>query len=179
MSSYCSALSALSFVLIGTTQALAQTPPLSREAPPVVVVTPPSPSTKAGLLTCNTGPSVGFVVGGRQSLACQFMPIGPYRPENYTGEITTVGLDIGKNSGGALIWAVFMPTRGAQYGSLAGKYGGIIGDVSLGIGAGGNILVGGSNRSITLQPFSVEGTTGINLAVGVSGLVLQLEEAVR
>jgi hypothetical protein len=107
------------------------------------------------------------------------MPIGPYPPENYTGEITTVGLDIGKNSGGALIWAVFMPTRGAQYGSLAGKYGGITGDVSLGIGAGGNILVGGSNRSITLQPFSVEGTTGINLAVGVSGLVLQLVEAAR
>jgi hypothetical protein len=104
------------------------------------------------------------------------MPIGPYPPENYTGEITTVGLDIGKNSGGALIWAVFMPTRGAQYGSVAGRYAGVTGDVSLGIGAGGNILVGGSNRSITLQPFSVEGNTGINLAVGVSGLVLrQLE----
>ena len=179
MSSYRSALSALSFVLIGTIQALAQMPAQPREMPPVVVITPPSPSTKSGLLTCNTGPSVGFVVDGRQGLACQFMPIGPYPPENYTGEITTVGLDIGKNSGGALIWAVFMPTRGAQYGSLAGKYGGVTGNVSLGIGAGANLLVGGSDRSITLQPFSVEGSTGINLAVGVSGLVLRLGETGR
>ena len=127
-----------------TVPGFAQTPAAPREEPLVVVVTPPGPSTKSGLLTCNTSPSVGFVVGGRQSLACQFMPIGPYPPENYTGEITTIGLDIGKNSGGALIWAVFMPTRGAQYGSLAGKYGGVTGDISLGIGAGANLLVGGS-----------------------------------
>ena len=106
-----STISAVS-LLACTVPAFAQTPAAPREAPPVVVVKPPGPSTKSGLLTCNTSPSVGFVVGGRQSLACQFMPIGPYPPENYTGEITTIGLDIGKNSGGAMIWAVFMPTRG-------------------------------------------------------------------
>lgn len=178
MSRFRSALSALPAVLLCATQALGQTPPPRRE-PPVVVITPPGPSAKAGMLTCNTGPSVGFVVGGRQTLACQFMPIGPYPLENYVGDITTVGLDIGANSGGALIWAVFMPTRGAQYGSLGGNYGGVTGDVSLGIGAGANLLVGGSDRSITLQPFSVEGSTGINLAVGVSGLVLRLVEPVR
>ena len=172
---FSSTLSAVS-LLVSAVPAFTQTPAAPREAPAVVVVTPPGPSTKAGLLTCNTGPSVSFVVGGRQSLTCQFMPIGAYPPENYTGEITTIGLDIGKNSGGALIWAVFMPTRGAQYGSLAGNYGGVTGDISLGIGAGANLLVGGSDRSITLQPFSVEGDTGLNLAVGVSGLVLrQLE----
>ena len=175
---FSSTLSAVS-LLVSAVPAFTQTPAAPREAPPVVVVTPPGPSAKAGLLTCNTGPSVSFVVGGRQGLACQFMPIGPYPPENYTGEITTIGLDIGKNSGGALIWAVFMPTRGAQYGSLAGKYGGVTGDISLGIGAGANLLVGGSDRSITLQPFSVEGNTGINFAVGVSGLVLRLLEPGR
>ena len=87
------------------------------------------------------------------------MPLGTYPPENYTGEITTIGLDIGKNSGGALIWSVITPTRGAQYGSLAGNYGGVTGDISLGIGAAANLLVGGSERSVTLQPFSVEGNT--------------------
>ena len=173
MSKLLPTLSAVS-VLVCTAPAFAQTPAAPREAPPVVVVTPPGPSTKSGLLTCNTSPSVGFVVGGHQSLACQFMPLGPYPPENYTGEITTIGLDIGKNSGSALIWAVFMPTRGAQYGSLSGNYGGVSGDVSLGIGAGANLLAGGSDNSITLQPFSVEASTGINLAVGVSGLVLSL-----
>ena len=178
MSSYRSTLSALPVVLTCTMQALAQTPPRP-PTPPLVVITPPAPSTKAGLLTCNTSPSIGFVVGGRQSLACQFMPIGPYPPESYTGEITTVGLDIGTNSGGALIWAVFMPTRDAQYGALAGNYGGVSSDLTVGIGAGGNILVGGSDRSVSLQPFSVEGNTGINVAVGVSGLVLRLVEPVR
>ncbi len=175
MSKLLSTLSAVS-VLACTVPAVAQTPAAPRKAPPVVVITPPGPSTKAGLLTCNTGPSVGFVVGGRQSLVCQFMPIGPYPPENYSGEITTIGLDVGNNSRGAVMWAVFMPTRGAQYGSLAGKYGGVTSNVSVGIGAGANLLVGGSERSITLQPFSVAGSTGINLAVGVSGLVLRLIE---
>src|SRR6476660_6831055 len=85
-------------LLVCTVPAFAQPSAASREAPPVVVVTPPGPSTKSGLLTCNTSPSVGFVVGGHQNLACQFMPTGPYPPENYTGEITTIGLDIGKNS---------------------------------------------------------------------------------
>jgi Protein of unknown function (DUF992) len=77
------------------------------------------------------------------------------------------------------MWAVFMPTRGAQYGSLVGNYGGVTGDINLGIGAGANLLVGGSERSVTLQPFSVEGSTGINLAVGISGLVLRLIEPGR
>ena len=107
------------------------------------------------------------------------MPLDPYPPENYNGEITTIGLDIGKNSGGALMWAVFMPTRGAQYGSLAGNYAGVTGDISLGIGAGANLLVGGSDRSITLQPFSAEANTGINFALGISGLVLRLVEPAR
>jgi len=45
--------------------------------------------------------------------------------------------------------------------------------VSVVVGVGGNALVGGSNRSVTLQPFSIEGDTSINLAVGVSGMVLR------
>jgi Protein of unknown function (DUF992) len=167
-----SPVAALPSILLCATQVSAQTPPPRREPPPLVVVTPPAPSTKAGVLTCNTGPRVGFIVGGRQTLACQFMAIGPYPPESYLGDIKTIGLDVGATAGGTMVWAVFMPTRGAQYGSLAGKYGGVTVDVAVGVGAGGNLLVGGSDRSITLQPFSVEGSVGINLAVGVSDLVL-------
>ena len=159
--------SALPAILLCATQALAQTPPPRREVP-VVVITPPGPSTKAGLLTCSMGPSVGFIVGGRQILDCQFVSNGLYPPESYLGQITTIGLDIGASSGGAMAWAVFMPTRGAQYGSLAGQYGGVTADVAVGVGVGG----GGSDRSVTLQPFSVEGSVGINLAVGVSDLIL-------
>ena len=105
--------------------------------PPVVVITPPGPSTKIGMLTCNMSPGIGFVVGGQQSLACTFMPDGPYPAENYLGDITTIGLDVGVTGGGVMAWAVFMPTRGTQYGALAGSYGGVSGDLSLGVGVGG------------------------------------------
>ncbi len=178
MSKSCFTLTALALAMALAGPSFAQMPPPPQgpppPRPPVIIVTPPGPSTKVGMLTCNMSPGVGFIVGGRQSLACRFAPSSPsYAPELYLGEITTIGLDIGVTSGGLMAWAVFMPTQGPQYGSLAGEYVGASGEVSFGVGAGGNVLVGGSNRSVTLQPFSVEGTTGVNLAVGVSGMVLR------
>jgi Protein of unknown function (DUF992) len=139
-----------------------------------LAVPPFDPSAKVGMLNCNVGPEVGFIVGGRAQLNCRFSPSGSsYAAESYTGEITTVGLDIGVSKGGKLAWAVFMPTNGPQHGALAGDYAGVSGSAAVGVGVGGNVLVGGSNRSVTLQPFSVEGDTGINLAVGVSDMVLR------
>jgi hypothetical protein len=71
------------------------------------------PSAKVGMLNCNVGPEVGFIVGGRAKLSCRYSPVSATVPtENYTGEITTVGLDIGATKGGKLAWAVFMPTNG-------------------------------------------------------------------
>jgi len=132
------------------------------------------PSAKVGMLNCNVGPEVGFIVGGRAKLSCRYSPSSPSVPtENYTGEITTVGLDIGVSKGGKLAWAVFIPTNGPPHGALTGDYAGVSGQAAVGVGVGGNILVGGSNRSVTLQPFSVEGDTGINLAIGVSDMVLR------
>ncbi|MFZ1068558.1 MAG: DUF992 domain-containing protein [Pseudolabrys sp.] len=43
----------------------------------------------------------------------------------------------------------------------------------MGVGVGANLLFGGSGRSIALQPLSVEGSGGVNLSLGVSGLTLQ------
>jgi hypothetical protein len=132
------------------------------------------PSAKVGMLNCNVGPEVGFIVGGRAKLSCRYSPSSPSAPtENYTGEITTVGLDIGVSKGGKLAWAVFMPTNGPPHGALTGDYAGVSGQAAVGVGVGGNVLVGGSNRSVTLQPFSIEGETGVNLAVGVSDMVLR------
>ena len=123
------------------------------------------PSAKVGMLNCNVGPEVGFIVGGRAKLSCRYSPSSPSVP--------TVGLDIGATGGGKLAWAVFMPTNGPPHGALTGDYAGVSGQAAVGVGVGGNILVGGSNRSVTLQPFSVEGDTGINLAIGVSDMVLR------
>ena len=83
-----------------------------------------------------------------------------------------VGLNVGVTAGGILSWTVFAPTTGVPAGALAGEYVGASGDIGIGIGAGANILLGGSGRSIALQPLSVEGSVAFNVAVGVSMLKL-------
>jgi uncharacterized protein DUF992 len=127
--------------------------------------------TKVGVLTCRTSASLGLIVGSHQKLRCSFQPDnGP--PESYTGHINRLGLDLGVKAGGVLAWGVFAPTAGLHHGALAGKYVGGSGSASLGVGLGANALVGGSHRSIALQPLSVEGHVGVNLALGVAGLSL-------
>ena len=70
-------------------------------------------------------------------------------------------------------WAVFAPTSGVPAGALAGEYVGVSGDIGIGAGVGANILMGGSGRTIALQPVSVEGSVAVNIALGVSGLKLR------
>ena len=72
-----------------------------------------------------------------------------------------------------MAWGVFAPTPGLHHGALAGTYVGGSGSASLGVGLGANALIGGSHRSIALQPLSVEGQVGVNLALGVAGLSLR------
>ena len=128
--------------------------------------------TKVGLLTCYTSERIGLIVGSTQKMACTFTPdYGPV-PEHYLGTINRIGPDIGATVGGVLTWAVLAPTSGLLRGALAGDYGGASGDASIGVGVGAHVLVGGSNRSVALQPLSLEGQVGLNVAVGVAGLTL-------
>jgi hypothetical protein len=85
-----------------------------------------------------------------------------------------VGFDIGITSASRLLWVVFS-ARSARLkrSTLAGNYVGASGDASFGFGAGANVLIGGFNRSISLQPLSIQGQTGVNLAIGVSNLTLR------
>src|SRR5262245_6187137 len=129
-------------------------------------------AVRAGVLSCNTSASIGLLVGSRQGIRCRFTPDGGGRPEFYTGRIGRLGLDIGVTAGGVLGWIVFARTKGVPRGALAGTYAGASGDIALGVGVGANALVGGSNRSIALQPFSVEGQVGVNLALGIAALTL-------
>jgi len=125
----------------------------------------PSGGTKVGVLTCRTSASIGLIVGSHQRIAC--------RPDNYAGYITRVGLDLGVTTGGVMTWGVVAPVNGWHHGALAGDYGGASGSASLGVGVGANALVGGSHRSFALQPLSVSGNVGVNLALGVAGLTLR------
>ena len=153
--------------LLVTTLALIATPSL-----PAVAQTPPS-WTQTGMLTCKLNPSIGFIIAGHQSMEGRFNPNGPYPPQAYEGALNTVGLDIGFTAGGVMGWAVFAPTTGVPAGALAGEYVGVSGDIGIGAGVGANILMGGSGRTIALQPVSVEGSVAVNIALGVSGLKLR------
>jgi hypothetical protein len=101
-----------------------------------------------------------------------FTPAQPGAREVYTGSISKFGLDIGATAGGEMVWSVFAPSN-KHFGALAGNYGGASAEATVGAGLGANVLVGGSNRTVALQPVSVQGQSGLNLAVGVSELQLR------
>ena len=132
-----------------------------------------SGGTKVGVLTCRTSASLGLIIGSHQRISCSFAPDAGGPSESYVGHITRLGLDLGVRAGGVMVWGVVAPTNGFHSGALAGNYVGASGDASLGIGAGIKVLVGGSHRSIALQPISVSGQAGVNLALGVAGLTLR------
>ena len=125
---------------------------------------------KVGTLTCNVSSGWGFVFGSSKDLRCTFRGNG--HAEHYTGSISKFGVDIGATAGGEMVWAVFAPTN-RKFGALAGNYGGATAEATVGVGAGANVLVGGSDRTVTLQPLSVSGQTGLNVAAGVAGLTLR------
>jgi hypothetical protein len=129
---------------------------------------------KAGTLTCAISPGVGMIVASQRGLRCTYLPSARGRRDSYVGSITRAGLDIGVTGGGTLVWAVYAPTSWPwRRGGLAGNYGGASGEASIGAGLGANVLVGGSNRTIALQPLSVQGQVGLNLAVGIANLELR------
>lgn len=130
-----------------------------------------SARVKVGVLQCKIGPGIGLIVVSKKRLDCTFSPTG-YKTERYTGSISKLGVDLGFSRGGVLVWAVFAPTAGYSRHALAGHYGGAQASASLIAGLGANALVGGSNRSFALQPFSIQGQTGVNLAVGVAAMDL-------
>jgi uncharacterized protein DUF992 len=132
-----------------------------------------SQPVRVGGLTCDTGPRVGLLIGSRQHMRCVFRSNATGQQYSYDGRITRLGLDVGITGGGRLFWGVFAPTSHIGRGVLRGTYVGASGNASLGLGLGANVLVGGSNRTISLQPLSVEGQFGVNLALGVAGLSLR------
>ncbi|MCK1638835.1 DUF992 domain-containing protein [Bradyrhizobium sp. 157] len=128
--------------------------------------------TRVGTLTCNIAPGVGLVVGGQRQLSCIYAsPRGRAR-EAYEGTVSTLGLDIGATTGGQMVWAVFAPGR-LPRAALAGTYTGATAGGTVGAGASANVLVGGPDRRVIMQPASVQGQTGVNIAAGVSTMELR------
>src|SRR3569623_213588 len=132
-----------------------------------------SRGVRAGGLPCRSGTPVGMIIGSRQNLRCTFHSNRTGKNYAYTGTVRRFGLDVGITSGARFAWAVFAPVSHVGRASLRGNYVGASGSASFGPGVGANVLVGGSNNTISLQSLSVEGRPGVNLALGVANLSLR------
>ena len=128
--------------------------------------------TKVGTLSCDISGGIGLIITSKKDLTCMFTPSQPGPREVYVGSITKFGLDLGATAGGEMVWAVYAPTT-RKFGALAGNYGGAAAEATVGAGLGANVLVGGSDRTVALQPVSVQGQAGLNVAAGVAELRLR------
>ena len=129
---------------------------------------------QVGTLACSISAGVGLVVASQRNVSCNFQPDGG-SPEAYTGTMTRVGVDVGFTTGGAIVWGVFAGTN-RYAGMLSGTYAGATAEATVAAGLGANVLVGGSNHSVALQPLSVQGQVGLNVAAGVGALELHLAQ---
>ena len=132
----------------------------------------PMQRVQVGVLECRGGASVGFIVGSVTNLGC-VLRVDGVPDDRYIATIRKVGLDLGITQESALAWGVFAPVSRLGPGDLSGDYAGAQGSATLGVGVGGNVLVGGSNNSIALQPLSLQGQVGVNVAAGLESLELR------
>jgi len=131
----------------------------------------PAQPAKVGTLVCDVSGGIGMIITSHKQIQCVFNPDLPGPREAYVGTISKFGLDIGATTSGQMVWAVYAPTS-REFGALAGIYSGATAEATVAVGLGGNALIGGSNRTIALQPLSLTGQTGFNLAAGVASLEL-------
>jgi hypothetical protein len=124
-----------------------------------------------GTLTCSLSSSIGLVIGSQRNVSCMFRGVPGEPDEPYTGTMTRVGLDLGLTTGSVILWAVFADTSRYK-GMLTGTYTGASAEMSIAAGLGANVLVGGSHQTLALQPVSVQGQIGLDIAAGVGSLDL-------
>jgi hypothetical protein len=128
---------------------------------------------KAGALSCDVSAGVGMILVQKQTLRCAFQPSNGGPPDYYVGRIVEYGAALGAVAAGHLIWGVIAPASGVPQGALAGTYAGAGAEATVGAGLGANVLIGGTGRAFSLQPLSVEGQTGLNVAAGITTVTLE------
>ena len=127
---------------------------------------------KVGELTCGVASGWGFVFGSTKDLRCVFRQ-NNHKAVHYSGSISKFGVDIGYTEGGVLVWGVVAPTSDVRAGALEGDYVGGSAGATAGVGVGANVLVGGFDKSFSLQPLSVSGNEGLNVAAGIGSINLK------
>jgi hypothetical protein len=127
---------------------------------------------RVGVLECRGGASIGFIVGSVTHLGCVLRADG-LSEDRYVATIRKVGVDLGITQESVLAWVVYAPVARLGAGDLSGDYAGAQGSASVGVGLGGNVLIGGSANSIALQPLSVQGQVGLAVSAGLESLELR------
>jgi len=122
-----------------------------------------------GVLRCDVSGGIGLVFGSSRELQCTYTG-NDGRTQYYNGEIKKFGIDIGFTKSGVIIWGVLAPNVNMAPGALSGTYAGVSAQAAAVRGVGANALV--STNKIMLNPLSVEGVKGVNIAAGVTGLNL-------
>lgn len=145
---------------------------LGAAAAPAAMARDEGKGVKVGTLTCDVEKGWGQIVTSAKDLTCYFQPTGRDK-EVYTGELKKYGVDVGYTGGGAMVWQVIAPTSNVAAGSLEGKYGGATAGATVGLGVGANVLIGGLDKSIALQPVSLEGNSGLALSAGIGFVELK------
>jgi hypothetical protein len=129
---------------------------------------------RIGTLACHEAGGWGLILGSSHKVRCLFTSNAEHdRPEVYEGSISKFGVDLGYQASAVIVWAVLAPTNHLGHGDLAGSYGGATANAAVGVGAGANVLLGGLEKSVALQPVSITGETGFNVAAGVGALTLK------
>lgn len=129
---------------------------------------------EAGVLTCNVDSGWGYVIGSNRALDCTYSSNAGDN-EHYIGHIAKLGVDLGYISRATMVWGVVAPTLKLAPGALAGGYGGGTAGVALGVGVAANALIGGFDKSISLQPLSIEGSNGVDVSAGLASLDLEYQ----
>jgi hypothetical protein len=155
----------LSTLAAATLSALVVLSPAAQADPRIV---------RAGLLTCDV-PEGWDIVQSTRDLSCKFSGVGG-ESEHYTGSLSKIGVDLGYTEAGTIVWAVLAPTFHTGPGALQGEYAGVTAGATAGLGVDANIMLGGFDKSIALQPVSIEGNEGIAVDAGVSALQLSAAE---
>jgi hypothetical protein len=140
----------------------------------LVLGTPAQADIRVGVMTCDIDSGFGYVLGSSRDLHCTFVPAAG-APEHYAGTISKFGIDIGYMQNAVIVWTVVAPTVALPRGSLTGTYGGATASATFGVGVGANVLVGGSSDTISLQPVSIEGGTGLNVSGGFASMSLSFQ----
>ena len=98
------------------------------------------------------------------------------KTEHYIGEMgIKFGLDISYKKSERLDYLVFSASTAYKTGSYAlqGKYFGQKVSAAVGAGPSVQILLGGFDKSFTLQPLAIGGTVGVGATAGIGYLYLQ------